>query len=892
VVATATRWPLIGRFGQLEELHDSLGDPDVDGVLLTGPAGVGKTRLADEARQRAERDGHPTSRIVASRTAARTPLGAMAHLIPRDLAADSTWDPVAVFSHASTALSSPDGRRLLIVDDAHLLDETSLVLIAQLLATGGVFLIATARTGEPVPDGLATLQRTDRCRTIALEALRRADIETLLHLALGGPVDAVLRSTLWDLSGGVPLVLTEVVRRAKESAAIVEADGVWVQRSPLAVTARVLDLFADSIAAAGDEGRHVLELLAVADTLGLAELEAIAGLEVLDRLERADLIVVEASERRRPVRLSHPVVGEVVRAGQSVSGTKSVLLELIGLVETRGSRRQDDALRIVSWQLAAGVDANAELVLTAATLARQAHDFPTVIELTRPVSRAGAGSTEQQLHALVLLGEALGESGAVTEADEVFLTGERLADAAADADQRLHELAIHLAVLRSNNLFHGLLRPADAIEVRRRAALGATPEDRVMLELGEAWITMVNGNPATALDMIGADSDGLSPRNRVVRSLTEGTALVLTGRTDVAFTRAGEAYFEHLSLNDLVAWSHPGVHIINQAMALSESGQLTQAEALATTIHQLVVDDKVAVSRVWAASTLGRVAVHQGRPATARRWFREASAIAGAGDFGGPRRIALAGVAISAGLLGDAQQAAAACDELHSLAGEFGFLGPERRLGEAWAALAAGHPESARELLLTGADEAASSGHLTSEAWLLHDVARLGAPAEVTARLDELARRCDGPFIAARAAHAAALTRRDGATLAAVGDEFERIGAWLCAAEAAMAAADAYRAAGESRVSAAARELGHRRAARCEDAVTPALTSVDVVVPLTSREREIALMASDGSTSKDIAGRLYLSSRTVDNHLQRIYAKLGVSGRSELRAALDPGASS
>ncbi len=889
MVAAATRWPLIGRSAQLGELREALGDPGIDGVLLVGPAGVGKTRLADEARQRAELDGRPTSRIVASRTAARTPLGAMAHLIPRDLAADSTWDPVAVFSRASTALSSPDGRRLLIVDDAHLLDETSLVLIAQLLSTGGVFLIATARSGEAMPDGLATLQRTDRCQTIALEALHRADVEMLLQLALGGPVDAVLRSTLWDLSGGVPLVLTEVVRRAKESSAIVNVDGVWVQRGSLAVTARVLDLFADSIAAAGDLGRHVLELLAIADTLGLAELESIAGLDVLDRLERADLIVVETSERRRPVRLTHPVVGEVVRAGQSVSSAKSLLLELIDLVVARGSRRQDDALRIVSWQLAAGIDANAELVLTAATLARQAHDFPTVIALTRPVSRDGAGTTDQQLHALVLLGEALGELGAVAEADEVFLLGERVASTNHSRSPRREELEIHLAVLRSNNLFHGLLRPADAIAVRRRAAAEASEEDRVMLELGEAWITMVNGNPATALTMIGPDANGLSPRNRVVRSLTEGTALVLTGRTELAFTSAGEAYFDHVSLGDLVAWSHPGVHIINQAMALSESGQLAQAEALATTIQQLVVDDKVAVSRVWAASTLGRVAVHQGRPATARRWFREASAIAGAGDFGGPRRIALAGVAISAGLLGDAPQAAAACEELHALVGEFGFLGPERRLGEAWSAMAAGHPESARELLMVGADEAASSGHFTSEAWMLHDVARLGAPSEAVERLDELARRCDGPFIAARAAHAAALTRRDGAALATVGEEFERLGAWLCAAEAAMSAADAYRAAGESRLAAATRELGHRRAAQCEGAVTPALTSVDLVVPLTSREREIALLAGDGLTSKDIAGRLYLSPRTVDNHLQRIYAKLGVTGRSELHAAIHPG---
>jgi len=59
------------------------------------------------------------------------------------------------------------------------------------------------------------------------------------------------------------------------------------------------------------------------------------------------------------------------------------------------------------------------------------------------------------------------------------------------------------------------------------------------------------------------------------------------------------------------------------------------------------------------------------------------------------------------------------------------------------------------------------------------------------------------------------------------------------------------------------------------------------VVPLTNREREIALLAASGQTSRAIAEQLYLSARTVDNHLGRIYEKLGVSNRAELAAALD-----
>jgi len=59
-------------------------------------------------------------------------------------------------------------------------------------------------------------------------------------------------------------------------------------------------------------------------------------------------------------------------------------------------------------------------------------------------------------------------------------------------------------------------------------------------------------------------------------------------------------------------------------------------------------------------------------------------------------------------------------------------------------------------------------------------------------------------------------------------------------------------------------------------------------VPLTSREREIATLAAQGLTSPEIAERLFLSARTVNNHLQSAYAKLGVNRRDQLAEALRP----
>jgi DNA-binding NarL/FixJ family response regulator len=108
----------------------------------------------------------------------------------------------------------------------------------------------------------------------------------------------------------------------------------------------------------------------------------------------------------------------------------------------------------------------------------------------------------------------------------------------------------------------------------------------------------------------------------------------------------------------------------------------------------------------------------------------------------------------------------------------------------------------------------------------------------------------------------------------------------LLAAETAADAAEAFRRAGDQRAATAASHRSTALAALCEGATTPGLIHTDAVVPLSAREREIAVLATEGLSSKDIAERLYLSVRTVNNHLQSAYSKLGVSGRAELTRSL------
>ncbi len=60
---------------------------------------------------------------------------------------------------------------------------------------------------------------------------------------------------------------------------------------------------------------------------------------------------------------------------------------------------------------------------------------------------------------------------------------------------------------------------------------------------------------------------------------------------------------------------------------------------------------------------------------------------------------------------------------------------------------------------------------------------------------------------------------------------------------------------------------------------------------LTRREQEIALMAARGLSKREIAETLFLSPRTIGNHINHVYGKLGISSREELRAAVGVGPS-
>ena len=80
-------------------------------------------------------------------------------------------------------------RLLLGVDDAHLLDDASAALVHLLVTSGAASAIVTVRSGEQAPDSVVSLWKDGPAPLVVLQALSRAEVETIVTTVLQDPVD-------------------------------------------------------------------------------------------------------------------------------------------------------------------------------------------------------------------------------------------------------------------------------------------------------------------------------------------------------------------------------------------------------------------------------------------------------------------------------------------------------------------------------------------------------------------------------------------------------------------------------------------------------------------------------------------------------------------------------
>ncbi|MET7458510.1 LuxR C-terminal-related transcriptional regulator [Streptomyces sp. NPDC005574] len=869
----AQRWPLIGRGAELEAFATTLSDRRCRTFVVYGAAGVGKSRLAEECLARAVQVGFEGGRATASMASAAVPLGAIAHLIPPGV---DLSDPVKGFVAVAGALAGPNRRRrwMLWIDDLHMLDVTSAVLLRQLMDSGVVRLIATVRTGETVGDAVDTLCHGDEVRRVDLSTLDQQQVETLLGLALRGPVDRRTLLKLHTASGGNVLFLRELVLGALADGTLTRGTDVWdLADGRMLGTPRLAELIAARLAAADPVGRPVLELLALCGPLPLADAEATASLEAVADLEQSGLIRSTQDGKRTIVALTHPLYGEVLRAGLPAMRRRTLLLQQVERTEACGVGRREDPLHIATWRLAATGTADPALLSQAATLARHAHDYAKVIVLLSALP-PGSGSTKTRL----LEGEAHYELGDTGRAEAAL--------AEAQEQARTEEERFAAVSERIQNLSWGEGKWKEALALSSAAQRQLTdPSMRRTLAVYEGTMQVFAGAPFLGLPLLEDLDKTPDERARLFGLIVRAEGLMLVGRTAEAIEAAEYAYSEHMRANPETAARFPTLALTPLSQALAESGDLTKALSVAHRGLSESVAANAPLPQTWLSYQIGRVNWLEGKTAQAHRWFVEALALAHK-HRPALRHLCASGLAASAALLGDTTAADAALKETNTYPRMTRIFAGEERLGEAWLLVAYGQQHQARTVLMEAAQVARSCGQAVSESLLLTDVARLGGAKEVASRLAELAETCDGVLAPARAQFAAALATDDAGMLLAATEKFEQIGTDLLAAEAATSAAAILLRSGYARRATAAKNRASAAVARCQGARTPLLASSEASAQLTSREREVALLAAAGTASKDIAATLHLSVRTVDNHLQHAYTKLGVTTRHELADAL------
>jgi DNA-binding CsgD family transcriptional regulator len=281
----------------------------------------------------------------------------------------------------------------------------------------------------------------------------------------------------------------------------------------------------------------------------------------------------------------------------------------------------------------------------------------------------------------------------------------------------------------------------------------------------------------------------------------------------------------------------------------------------------------------------GLILLWEGKPRSAVPVLAEGADLLLAHDPFWVRPLCLAYLAQAAAVLGATSQAEDALAQIERMPGQLESARGLVAQARAWLAAEAGKRREACHLLLAQARADDAVGLRSVAICLLHDAVRLG-DTSCADYLSELATEADGELLPLFAAHGRALCMRRGEALALVSERFEAIGAVLYAAETAARAAVRYRRAGRKREALAWARRASQLAQRCEGARTPALALLAPPNALSPREEEVAQLVARGLTSREVARRLSVSVRTVDNQLASVYAKLGITRRSELRATL------
>ena len=898
-------------------------------LVIGGGPGIGKTSLIDYAASVA-RDCR-WIRIAGLEAEAHIELAGLHRLLIPHLARRATLpEPQRAALEASLGLSDrPPASPFLLglavltllndlaraqpvvcaVDDAQWLDSESarvLAFVARRLDAERIAMLFAVR--EPPP-----LEIFADLRVLPVGALGHDAAVDVLLAAAGGQIDRQVAATIAGRADGNPLALVEVGRElaAGRAAPALLVDG------PLPVGQRLGQHFRDQIRHLPDASRQLLLLVAADLGREPAVLWRAAELSGLTPAAAAPAEAARLIELSPRLRFRHPVIRSAAYDAASTESQRQAHRALATAAAALGDRLSG------AWQLAAATVAPDEHV--AAELAESAETFrlrgsllneSALLARAAELSPAPADATSRRLRAAeaALLGgaplqarsllaqTAWPESGAVhAKADQlriqaVIATGQ----GGRDAPRLLLTAGLSCAddaPALSRDL---LLQAVTATIVAGGHLNGTTPAStgqRILAVLGDPRLltgsavllaglaTLISGSYPDAAPLLRrglrelADVDietagvpvwGLAGSFAATAIWDDRTAVSWLERCEDQARRAG-------AMRPLT------LCLISLSIAYAARGQLRAAERLTAEGRELGRSLGWSQAQLRSFSAVRNVA-YAGDRAGLRHAVTTQQAAAQARGTGDMTRVALAATVILHLGFGEYEQAfeAATLMRANDTAGLSGEALPA--LVEAGART--GRPEAARAALAELERCAQASGTDWALGLLARSAALLAPPSQAQP-LYESALAALGRTTAV-ADHARAYLlygewlRRQG-RLVAARDALRQAHAMFTVMGAAVFAR---RAATELAAAGEQAPPGNQKASAGTAAASGPAAGPGDVAGLTPQESQIALLAASGFTNSEIAGRLFISVNTVEYHLKKVFRKLGLSSRRQLRDKL------
>ncbi|MDA0172370.1 AAA family ATPase [Solirubrobacter taibaiensis] len=867
---------VIGRGAELAQIDRLLASARLgtsEALVITGEAGIGKTALLEYAV--AQASGMTVLRAAGVESESEIPFAGLLTLLRPVLGRiDELPVPQADALRAALGLATGAGGDrfligaatltlltacaehspvLVVIDDAQWIDESSLAAIlfaARRLLADALAIVLASRGGPlDLPE-------------LALPGLDRATAALLLERHAGRPLPPGAADRAFDATLGNPLALVELAATAGELPLEPAVPG----RTSLEAA------FAARVSALPHPTRSVLAIAAADEEGGLGVIAAAAGdLTPLAAAEAAGLVTLALDQ----LTFCHPLARAAAYRCVAPDERRAAHAALAH-VEPDADRR--------AWHRAAatlGPDAEVAHELERAGLrARERGAYTAAASSLERAARLTA-DPPARARRLFQAAEAAWLAGHAERADE------RLAEARALCEDPV--LRVEIDQLRGHAALRGgNVRAAHDILVE--AARHAAPEQAVEMLAEATDASGFAADPARMLDAARRAQATLTPasppRARVRATLALGMALIYSGEDGAPPLREATAILdaEPALATDptLLASAAIGALWLREA----ERGRVLIQRAIDTARHQGAVG--ALPFPLWLA---GRDAATSDRPHVAVALYEEAIRLARETGQATSLCAGLAGLACVQARQG--RETAHAAEALQ-LAQQLGLA-----FFELWALDALAELELGRGNLEQATQHLRAKQHLLAERGIadpdvspVPDLASIDpdTPLEAFAEAAiakgqpwSLARlaRAQGEYERALDLHARTPDRFETArTLLAQGEALRRARQRTQAREPLRTAIATFDALGAAPwAERARRELqASGETARRRDPLT-----LDALTP---RELQVALVVAEGHTIRETAGKLFLSPKTVDHHLQSVYRKLAIDSRTALAQAL------